>query len=86
MDLEMPIMDGVTCVMRIRELQEEGTIVRHVPVIAVTANARSEQVARAKEAGMDLVVTKPFRMTELVPEMERQLGRYSGREEGWEER
>jgi CheY-like chemotaxis protein len=72
MDLEMPVMDGLTCVRKIRELQREGSIVRHIPVIAVTANARSEQIAIAKESGMDSVVTKPFRIPELLPEMERQ--------------
>lgn len=70
MDLEMPVMDGLTCVRRIRAMQAEGRLVRHVPVIAVTANARSEQIAAAMEAGMDLVVTKPFRIPELLPRME----------------
>jgi CheY-like chemotaxis protein len=79
MDLEMPVMDGLTCVKKIRELQSEGMIVRHIPVIAVTANARSEQIATAKECGMDSVVTKPFRIPELLPEMERQVRRGEGR-------
>lgn len=52
MDLEMPVMDGLTCVKLIRDMQRTGKITGHVPVIAVTANARSEQVADAKEAGM----------------------------------
>ncbi|TVY84027.1 Hybrid signal transduction histidine kinase K [Lachnellula suecica] len=73
MDLEMPVMDGLTCVRRIRQLQLEGVVKRHVPVIAVTANARSEQIAHSKDAGMDSVVTKPFRIPDLVPEMERVL-------------
>lgn len=75
MDLEMPIMDGLTCVKRIRQLQADTLIVGHVPVIAVTANARSEQIATAKEAGMDSVVTKPFRLPELIPEIGRLLKR-----------
>lgn len=52
MDIEMPIMDGLTCAKKIRELQHEGTIVNHVPIIAVSANARSEQILTAKNAGM----------------------------------
>lgn len=52
MDLEMPVMDGMTCAKRIRELQREGTIVKHIPIIAVTAYARPEQIAAAKEAGI----------------------------------
>ncbi|KXT06013.1 hypothetical protein AC579_846 [Pseudocercospora musae] len=69
LDLEMPTMDGLTCIRHIRERQKNGKIVSHVPVIAVTANARSEQISTAIEAGMDQVVTKPFRIPELVPQM-----------------
>ena len=52
MDCEMPVMDGLTCVRRIREMQRSGEITGHVPVIAVTANARTEQIAHAMEQGM----------------------------------
>ena len=76
MDQEMPIMDGLTCTKRIRELEEEGRFARHVPVIAVTANARVEQIATAKDAGMDDVVSKPFRIQELIPKMEDLTLRY----------
>jgi CheY-like chemotaxis protein len=52
MDLEMPVMDGITCVKRIRELQRIGLIRGHVPVIAVTANARKDQIMMSMNAGM----------------------------------
>lgn len=52
MDLEMPVMDGLTCTRKIRQLEKDGDIVRHVPIIAVTANARLEQINTAVEAGM----------------------------------
>lgn len=52
MDQEMPVMDGLTCTKKIRELEKEGNLVTHVPVIAVTANARSEQIQTALDAGM----------------------------------
>jgi CheY-like chemotaxis protein len=51
MDLEMPVMDGLTCVRRIRQMEAEGKVT-HVPIIAVTANARSDQTSGAMEAGM----------------------------------
>lgn len=52
MDVEMPVMDGLTCTRKIRELEKSGKLVRHVPIIAVTANARVEQIDTALEAGM----------------------------------
>ena len=74
----MPVMDGLTCVRRIREYEQEGKIVGHVPVIAITANARSEQINIAMDAGMDTVVTKPFRIPDLIPRMQSLLAEYSG--------
>ncbi|KAH0340028.1 histidine kinase, partial [Aureobasidium melanogenum] len=76
MDLEMPVMDGLTCVRRIREQEATGKVTGHVPVIAITANARSEQINIAMEAGMDTVVTKPFRIPDLVPRMQSLLSEY----------
>ncbi|THW14673.1 hypothetical protein D6D23_09290 [Aureobasidium pullulans] len=69
LDVEMPIMDGLTCARRIRELEQKHEIVRHVPIIGITANARVEQIAACIEAGMDEVVTKPFRVMDLLPRM-----------------
>ncbi|KAI1119273.1 histidine kinase [Nemania sp. NC0429] len=70
MDLEMPVMDGMTCARKIRELERDGTIVSHIPIIAVTAYARPEQIENAKAAGVDDVISKPFRIPELIPRME----------------
>lgn len=66
MDWEMPVMDGLTCVREIRRLQSAGTLTAHIPVVAVTANVRQEQIATAMEAGMDDVVSKPFRVPDLL--------------------
>lgn len=52
MDLEMPVMNGLVCARKIRDLQREGFIVRHVPIIAVSANARTEQIDTALDVGM----------------------------------
>ncbi|KAH7256664.1 hypothetical protein BKA59DRAFT_81231 [Fusarium tricinctum] len=76
MDLEMPVMDGMTCARRIRELEREGTIVKHIPIIAVTAYARPEQIESAKAAGIDDVISKPFRIPELLPKIEELVGKY----------
>lgn len=52
MDLEMPVMDGLTCARAIRDYEANRTIIKHVPIIAVTANARLEQIETAISAGM----------------------------------
>ncbi|KAK4543510.1 hypothetical protein LTR36_005404 [Oleoguttula mirabilis] len=66
MDVEMPIMGGLECTRKIRAMQESGEVRTRVPIIGVTANAREQQQSAALEAGMDLVVTKPFRLQELI--------------------
>lgn len=52
MDLEMPIMDGLTAVKEIRMAEAAGTLSRQM-VIALTGNARQGQIDQALEAGMD---------------------------------
>ncbi|KAL0935404.1 histidine kinase hhk13p [Colletotrichum truncatum] len=77
MDLEMPVMDGMTCARRIRELEREGTLISHIPIIAVTAYARPEQIASAKAAGIDDVISKPFRIPDLIPKIEELVAKYN---------
>lgn len=76
MDQEMPVMDGLTCTKEIRKLEEKGDVVGHVPIIAVTANARSEQIDTAMNVGMDDVVSKPFRIVDLIPKVEELTEKY----------
>ncbi|KAH6853355.1 hypothetical protein B0I37DRAFT_4444 [Chaetomium sp. MPI-CAGE-AT-0009] len=77
MDLEMPVMDGISCTREIRRLEAEGTITQHIPIIAVTAYARPEQVENAKAAGVDGVISKPFRISELIPKIEELVLKYN---------
>ncbi|EUC42252.1 hypothetical protein COCMIDRAFT_104045 [Bipolaris oryzae ATCC 44560] len=79
MDKEMPVMDGLQCTSRIRELEQHGKFKCHVPIIAVTANARSEQIATLLAAGMDDVVSKPFRIGELIPKIEDLANRFGNK-------
>lgn len=74
MDIEMPIMSGTEATREIRSLTARGQIRAHVPIIAITANARSEQIAQARESGMDDVVSKPFRIVELIGKIEGFVG------------
>jgi len=71
MDIEMPIMDGLTAARHIRDFQKSGHIHGHVPIIAVSANARAEQTSQAIAAGMDDAISKPFRIVDLVPKIDR---------------
>jgi CheY-like chemotaxis protein len=74
MDWEMPVMNGLTAVARIRELERMGRLAWHIPVIGVTANVRPQQIEKAMEAGMDDVVSKPFRVAELMGRMRGVVG------------
>ncbi|ABM34819.1 ATP-binding protein [Paracidovorax citrulli] len=55
MDMQMPVMDGLTATRRLRAQQRFATL----PVIAMTANAAPQDVERARAAGMDDHLPKP---------------------------
>ncbi|KAI9649866.1 hypothetical protein NHQ30_002448 [Ciborinia camelliae] len=73
MDWEMPVMDGVTCSREIRSLQHAGKILKHIEIIAVTANAREEQVQLALRNGINFVMSKPFLVADLLEKMRERL-------------
>ena len=52
MDLEMPVMDGLTALARIREAEADGIFTKQL-VIALTGNARQGQIDQALKAGMN---------------------------------
>ena len=57
MDIMMPVMNGYEATKIIRSLDREDAKV--IPIIAMTANAFTEDRIRAKEAGMDEHIAKP---------------------------
>jgi CheY-like chemotaxis protein len=103
LDIFMPVMDGLTCVRRIRDWEEQGLLALppvppktqrspstpsltpitanygpkadgsklpfQIPILAVSANARMEQIQEALRAGMNDAITKPFRIPELWPKI-----------------
>ena len=73
MDIQMPVMDGYEATRRIRALPRPDA--RKVPIIAMTANAFSEDIERALAAGMDDVATKPLDIQLLFKKLELIHGR-----------
>ena len=67
----MPVMDGYTAARMIRKSNKEDA--RSIPIIAMTANAFSDDVAQSKRAGMNEHITKPLDIEELMRCMERWL-------------
>jgi CheY-like chemotaxis protein len=66
-------MDGVTATKRIRSLEAQAGRPR-VPIIALTANAMTHQVAEYRAAGMDRHVAKPIDAAKLFEAIEAALG------------
>ncbi|MBV8651642.1 MAG: response regulator, partial [Alphaproteobacteria bacterium] len=63
MDMEMPVMDGIAATQAIRALGER---VRDIPIIALTANAMTEEAARCRAAGMNDHLAKPIDRARLL--------------------
>ena len=64
MDIMMPVMNGYEATKRIRALDREDA--KKIPIIAMTANAFTEDRIRAKEAEMDEHISKPVDVKLLV--------------------
>ena len=61
MDIQMPVMDGIEAIRRIRDEKDS----RAVAIIAVTALAMAGDRERCLNAGADFYMTKPFRLDSL---------------------
>ena len=73
MDCQMPEMDGFTATATIRQQERDAADHRHVPIIALTANAMEGDRARCLAAGMDDYLAKPFTMAQLSEMLTRWL-------------
>ena len=72
MDVHMPEMDGPGATRRIRELEQQRGG-RRTPILALTANAMSDQVAQYMAMGMDGHIAKPVEISALFASIERAL-------------
>lgn len=67
MDGQMPIMDGMEAARQIRKLEADNKLEKkHIPIIALTANAMKGDREQFIEAGMDDYVPKPIKRKELA--------------------
>ena len=70
MDIQMPVMDGLTATAQIRARELAAGRAR-TPIVALTANAMSHQVEQYVAAGMDSHVAKPIQAAELFEALTR---------------
>jgi signal transduction histidine kinase/ActR/RegA family two-component response regulator len=69
MDLQMPVMDGYEATKQLRKM---GVT---IPIIALTASALMEEEVKARNAGMDDIVTKPFDPDQILKKITESLAK-----------
>jgi CheY-like chemotaxis protein len=74
MDVQMPVMDGLSAAREIRMQEARGKTSWRVPIIALTAHAISGYREKCLEGGMDDYITKPLRKKDLLEKIAHWLG------------
>ena len=74
-DVMMPKMDGHQAAKAIRAMYADRPDAEEIPIIALSANAFSEDVQASLDAGMNGHVSKPLNMEEITKVIERNLNR-----------
>tara|TARA_R110000744_G_scaffold127246_2_gene233953 strand:- start:6402 stop:9149 length:2748 start_codon:yes stop_codon:yes gene_type:complete len=72
MDLHMPVMDGLSAMRRIRQIEKNGYNKR-VPIVALTADIMPATLSEVLRAGGDGLVPKPFKQKELIEMLDKWL-------------
>ncbi len=68
MDIQMPVMNGYEATKAIRGLQNPG--LANIPIVAMTANAFSEDIQAARDAGMNSHIAKPIDVAKMLATLE----------------
>ena len=70
MDILMPVMNGIKAAEKIRAIEAERNLKdntrKHIPIVALTANAMKRDREACLAAGMDAYISKPFKQQQLV--------------------
>jgi PAS domain S-box-containing protein len=74
MDMQMPVMDGLTATRLIRE-REAAENLPAIPILCLTANAMPEHIEASKAAGADSHLTKPISASALIEAVREAAGR-----------
>ena len=72
MDIQMPVMDGLTASIKRREFEQEHDLPK-LPIIALTASVLPQDKRSAVEAGMNGFANKPINVNQLIGEIARTL-------------
>ncbi|WP_251231172.1 ATP-binding protein [Adlercreutzia aquisgranensis] len=72
MDIQMPVMGGYEATRQIRRSGKDDA--ESVPIIAMSANAFSEDVAKSMDAGMDMHLSKPIDMKKVLSALTELMG------------
>ena len=73
MDIQMPVMNGYEATAAIRAMDRSDA--KHVPIVAMTANAFAEDIRDSKRAGMNAHLAKPIDFGHLTDILKRYLGK-----------
>ena len=71
MDIQMPVMNGYESAQAIRNLSDPK--LANIPIIAMTANAFSEDIQAAKDAGMNDHISKPIDVSKMMETLKKIL-------------
>jgi two-component system sensor histidine kinase/response regulator len=70
MDMQMPEMGGLEATIAVRERERASASGKHIPIVAMTANAMVGDKEQCLEAGMDAYLSKPLQVAALFAAIE----------------
>lgn len=75
MDIQMPVMDGLSAAQEIRRIESENRTFSHTPIVALTATVSSDAQILCHNAGCDRYLTKPLNIDDLLSTIQELLAK-----------